>query len=276
MKGCYNCGEEGHFSWNYPKKGLTCYNCQQAGHLSKDCSKKGIICYNCQQPGHFATDCTKSRQARQLQGPPENARVRQGRVFNLTQQDMAEDPTVIQGTMFISDFPMHVLIDSGASHSFISHALAKELGEEPEQMNCRMIVATPMGKSQETSSGYQDKLIQIGDVKFLVDLILLEIMDFDVILGMDFLGKYNASIDCKAKIVSLKIRDSIVKFRGQGRVNEKKWISALKAEKLLQNGAYGYLAHIEEKKEDLLKIEEVWIVNEFRDVFSEELPGLPP
>ena len=116
--------------------------------------------------------------------------------------------------MFISGFPIHVLIDFRASHSFISHALAKEIGEEPEQMNYHIIVATHMGKSLEISSGYQDKLIQIGEVEFLVDLILLEIQDFDVILGIDFLRKYNASMYCKDKIVSLKIGDSIVKFRG--------------------------------------------------------------
>ncbi|XP_052176699.1 uncharacterized protein LOC127791003 [Diospyros lotus] len=39
MKGCYNCGEEGHLNQNYPKKRITCYNCQQTGHFAKDCPK---------------------------------------------------------------------------------------------------------------------------------------------------------------------------------------------------------------------------------------------
>ena len=69
---------------------------------------------------------------------------------------------------------MHVLVDSGASHSFISHALAKVLGEESENLNQRMIIATPMGKSLETSLGYKNRKIQIGEIEFLVDLILLE------------------------------------------------------------------------------------------------------
>jgi len=76
--------------------------------------------------------------------------------------------------MFISGFPMHVLIDSGASHSFILHALSEVLGEKPENLDFRMIVATPMGKSLETLSGYKNKKIQIGETEFLVDLILLE------------------------------------------------------------------------------------------------------
>ena len=69
---------------------------------------------------------------------------------------------------------MHVLIDSEASHSFILHSLFEVLGEKSENLDCRMIVATPMGESLESSSRYKNKKIQIGETEFLVDLILLE------------------------------------------------------------------------------------------------------
>ncbi|XP_052184353.1 uncharacterized protein LOC127796310 [Diospyros lotus] len=133
-----------------------------------------------------------------------------------------------------------------------------------------------MGKSLETSSGYKNRKIQIKEVEFLVDLILLEFQDFDVILGMDFLTKYNATLDCKAKTVCLRSKDSNVKFRGKKRASERKWISALKAEKLLRQGARGYLTCVQGKSEEPLKVKEVRIVREFGDVFLEELPGLPP
>jgi len=76
-----------------------------------------------------------------------------------------------------------------------------------------MIVATPMGKSLETSSGYKNKKIQIGETEFLVDLILLEFRDFDIILGMDFLTKYDATLDCKAKVVRLKNGTLLLNFK---------------------------------------------------------------
>ena len=85
-----------------------------------------------------------------------------------------------------------------------------------------MIVATPMGKSLETSLGYTNRKIQIGEIEFLVDLILLEFRDFDVILGMDFLTKYDVVMDCKTKVVRLKNGDLTSKFRGQGGVDERK------------------------------------------------------
>jgi len=54
--------------------------------------------------------------------------------------------------------------------------------------------------------------IQIGQIEFLVDLILLEIQDFDMILGIDYLTKYNAMMNCKVRIVNLKNVDLIIKF----------------------------------------------------------------
>ena len=122
----------------------------------------------------MSRDCPRLRPAGQIQRPALTPGAQQGRVFNLTRQDSAENSTVIQGTMFISGFPMHVLVDSGASYLFISHALAKILREEPENLSHHMIVATPMGKSLETLLGYKNKKIQIGEIEFLVDLILLE------------------------------------------------------------------------------------------------------
>ncbi|XP_052193963.1 uncharacterized protein LOC127802285 [Diospyros lotus] len=97
-----------------------------------------------------------------------------------------------------------------------------------------------------------------------------------VIEGMDFLTKYNATLDCKDKTVCLRAGDLNIKFQGQKRASDQTWISALKAEKLLRQGARGYLSCVLEKGTEPLKIEEVRIVREFRDVFPDELPGLPP
>ena len=116
--------------------------------------------------------------------------------------------------MFTSDIPMHVLIDLGACHSFISQALAKVLKEEPNDLNYRMIIATPMGKSLKTLSRYKSKKIHIGETKLSVDLIHLEIFYFDVIVGIDFLTRYDATINYKTKVVSLRNGNSIIKFRG--------------------------------------------------------------
>ena len=45
---------------------------------------------------------------------------------------------------------------------------------------------------------------------------------------------------------------------------------------MLRKGAYGYLAHIQEKIEVLVELRDVLIVKKFGDVFPEKFPVLPP
>ena len=65
-----------------------------------------------------------------------------------------------------------------------------------------------------------------------VDLIIIDLYDYDVILGMDFLGKYNAVIDCQRRVVAFKpIGGEEFIFRGSTPKQPKMFISALKARK---------------------------------------------
>ena len=50
--------------------------------------------------------------------------------------------------------------------------------------------------------------MQIGELVMPADLIVLAMHDFDVILGMDWLAKYRACMDCFHKIVTLRIDES--------------------------------------------------------------------
>jgi len=40
-----------------------------------------------------------------------------------------------------------------------------------------------------------------------VDLIILDIYDYDIILGMEFLTKYNGTIECRHRRVTFKLGD---------------------------------------------------------------------
>ena len=43
--------------------------------------------------------------------------------------------------------------------------------------------------------------VLIEDRELLADLVLLDVMDFDVILGMDWLSQHYAAVDCQRKKV---------------------------------------------------------------------------
>ena len=78
-----------------------------------------------------------------------------------------------------------------------------------------------------------------------VDLIVLEMVDYDVILGMDWLSKYNATIFCRRKKVVFQPSKREV-FEDKGTLRGSKWpvVSALKASRRLLKGCVRYLVSI--------------------------------
>ncbi|KAL5540688.1 hypothetical protein UlMin_043340 [Ulmus minor] len=118
----------------------------------------------------------------------------------------------------------------------------------------------------------------VDDRELFVNLIVLDMHDFDVILGMDWLSKYNATIDCrKRRVIFEPMGEEKFKFVGKPKKSGTPIISALKAKKMLSNGCVGYLAHVVDTTIDaILKPKDVQVVRNFLEVFPEDLPGLPP
>ena len=110
------------------------------------------------------------------------------------------------------------------------------------------------------------------------DLVLIKMYDYDVILGMDFLGKYNSLIECRRRrVIFHPYGEQKFEFVGESRKQPKAMISSMRAKKLLTHGCMGYLATIVDKSVEAKgNVEDVPIVRDFIDVFPEELPGLPP
>ncbi|XP_052187706.1 uncharacterized protein LOC127798285 [Diospyros lotus] len=252
---CYGCGEEGHIGRNCPKiKAMP-----QVGNQGK------VVCYNCGQPGHISRDCSKRQKMEPPSGSAQN--VRPGRVYNLTCEDAEADPAVIEGTLFFSNIPAHALIDPGATHSFVSHASLEGLKLEPKELGYQMVIATPMGSTLRTAVGCRECIFSMGSESFKIDLVVLDIQDFDIIIGMDFLSLHEAKIDCKSKTVSLpKLNKEWVVFQGQSRKTKR------------ENGVILHTLQSAkpESGKKSLKLESVGVVNEYPEVFPEELPGLPP
>ena len=72
-----------------------------------------------------------------------------------------------------------------------------------------------MGKTLEITIGYQGCIFDMGGENLKIDLVVLDIQDFDVIIGLDFLSIHEAKIDCKNKPVSLlKPSEKWITFQG--------------------------------------------------------------
>ena len=111
----------------------------------------------------------------------------------------------------------------------------------------------------------------------MVDLVELEILEFDVILGMDWLSAYHAVLNCFDKVVTLSILGKpMIRYQEDRSAISPCLISALTAGELLAKGCQGTLTYVSDTKMKVPNLEEIPVVKDFPDVFLEELPGLPP
>ena len=70
-----------------------------------------------------------------------------------------------------------------------------------------MLVSSPLGYSVKVNRVYKNCPLMVHDREFLVHLIAFHFHEFDLILGMDWLSKHRAIVDCDKKIVLLKCSD---------------------------------------------------------------------
>ena len=98
----------------------------------------------------------------------------------------------------------YTLFDTGATHSFISARFVKLIGLSPRPLDISLCVSTPLKDTIMSTLVCKDCKITISGHDQIVDLIILTMYDFDVILGMDWLRKQRANVDCYRKIIQFK------------------------------------------------------------------------
>ena len=108
--------------------------------------------------------------------------------------------------------------------------------------------------------------------------------DFDIILGMNWLSSNHAYIDCFGKRVVFQISDE-PQFFFQGEAHNAKSkqfkpsssiISVMNARKALRKGCKTFLAYVVNAQKEKIELDDIPIVKEFSDVFSDELSRLSP
>lgn len=195
----------------------------------------------------------------------------------ITQDEASRAPEVITGTLYLYETMIYTLIDPGSTHSFISPVIASHMHKESEPLEHSLGVHTPLGEVISVHTVYRDCVVRVNSVDLPADLIPLFIHEFDIILGMDWLSRHRAKVDCYAKEVVIESpgRDRVI-FYGNRQIVPTCLISATSAFRLIRGGCEAYLAHVIESAIVPDEVKDIPVVKDFTDVFPEDLPGLPP
>ena len=138
------------------------------------------------------------------------------RTFNMTMRDAVKNADVVASTLPINSIHAKVLIDSGATKSFISNDFAVKLQCGIEFLKEALSIEIANHDRVVVNQICPRYEVDILGHCFYADLIPFKLWEFDVILGMDWLSKYNTNIDCKNKKVKLRTLDKKeVIFKGQ-------------------------------------------------------------
>ncbi|XP_073026182.1 uncharacterized protein [Primulina eburnea] len=135
-------------------------------------------------------------------------------------------------------------MDTGASHTFIAEHFVTLHSLQSMPLSSTLSISTPLGKVMRSAEMINSCEFRYEDNVIELDCIVLEMSDFDCIVGIDMLTRYRATVDCFQKVV--KFRPDMTDhwtFYGKGSRAKIPLISVLSMTRLLQKGAECFLVY---------------------------------
>ncbi|CAA0840445.1 Unknown protein, partial [Striga hermonthica] len=201
-------------------------------HHRGECRFGQDVCYYCHEAGHFANRCPKkAQQPQQPQQPQQHQQPRQqaprqpqqqqqrgrqqGRVYAIDQAEAEQQPGTMSVMVILNNVPVFALFDTGATHTFISRRCLDAIRVRATTAIDPLEVSLASGRKIVTLAKASDVSLSIGGRVLPTDAFVLEIKDFDLILGMDWLSFYHADIKCHDREITLYLpRDESITFFG--------------------------------------------------------------
>jgi hypothetical protein len=177
----------------------------------------------------------------------------------LEAEAVQESPSMTVGMFPVGSHIAEVLFDTGATHSFITASWVEAHNLLITTMSTPIQIDSTGGRIRVDSICLNVSM-EIRGIAFPANLIVMGTHGIDVILGMNWLDKYQAVISCDKRTIKLMspLREEVV------------------AELISPEPRKGSCHQMDVDSSEADPLEIIKVVSEFPDVFPEDLPGMPP
>ncbi|GJT00717.1 putative reverse transcriptase domain-containing protein [Tanacetum coccineum] len=190
----------------------------------------------------------------------------------------------VTGTFLLNNRYASVLFDTGVDRSFVSTAFSSQINITPTALDHYYDVELADGRLIRLNTILRGCTLNILNHPLNIDLMPVELGSFDVIISMDWLEKYQAIIVSAEKIVQIPWGNETLIVHGDrsnwGNEARLHIISYTKTHEYMRKGCPVFLANITTKeiedKSEKKRLEDVPIIQEFPDVFPEDLSTRAP
>ncbi|GJZ01968.1 putative reverse transcriptase domain-containing protein [Tanacetum coccineum] len=247
-------------------------------------NQKGNGCYECGAQGHFRRNCPKLRNNNKGNRGNQAGNNRAPAKVYVVGNAGANPDNVVAGTFLLNNRYAYILFDTGADRSFVSTTFSSQIDITPSTLDHYYDVELADGRIIGLNTILKGCTLNFLNHQFNINLMPVELGSFDAIIGMDWLAKHQAVIACAEKIVRIPWKNKTLIIHGdgstQGNVTRLNIISCTKTQKYMEKGFPIFLAQVTTKetedKSEKKRLEDVPTVQDFPEVFPEDLPGLPP
>ncbi|XP_070031099.1 uncharacterized protein [Nicotiana tomentosiformis] len=165
--------------------------------------------------------------------------------------EVVSSNSVIPSIVLVCHRDASVLFDPGSTYSYMSSYFAPYLGVSRVSLSSPIYVSIHVGYSIIVDYVYQSCLVFLGGFETRADLLLLCMVDFNIILGMDWLSPYHAILDCHDKTVTLAML-GLPRLEWIGALDyvSSRIISFLKASRMVEKGCNACLAFVRDVNGD--------------------------
>ena len=169
-----------------------------------------VQCWGCGGP-HYVKNCPQRKGTDQISQIHEASTVGDvGRSMPrinaaLDDREAEYQPTMVEFEGKIFNLSISVLIDPGATLSYISPKIVEQCKLQPEKFRNPWLVQLATGTKRRVMAKVKSCPIVIAGQPVVADLNILPLGSYDVLIGMDWLEKHWALVNCKTKLYGTRM-----------------------------------------------------------------------